>query len=142
MSNLLPLETKNSIKKEYHLRVVATVLFLLGAILLVSVAWLAPVYILSVNKYDVTQSELVVVQAEISNKQPDNPRETINDINSKLEILKGDDFTKHYAYDIVKDIVEQKNKEIEIESIIYDKSTTDIKVLLRGNALSRESLSS
>jgi len=142
MSNLLPIETKNSIKKEYNLRIAAAVLFFIAAILFISVAWLIPVYILSVNKYDVTQKELELIQAEALTIQPDNPKEVIDDINRRLEILDGGVFAEKYTYDIIVDTLSKKNKGIKINRIFYDKSGTQIKVLLKGEALKRENLSS
>lgn len=142
MSNLLPTEAKKTIKKESHLRVAVVALFLLAALLLVSVVWLVPAYILSANKYNVTEGELVALKNEIEQLQPDDPKEEIDDINEKLGVLKGGPFTEHYAYDLITDIIEKKNEDIQITNIFYDKTNTEIKVLLRGNALNRESLSS
>jgi len=142
MSNLLPLETKKEILKERHFRTVVIALFLLSALLVLSAVWLTPAYILSKNKYDITERELNAIKKEISTVQPEDTGVLIEDINNKLAILGGGISPKHHAYNIIGDIVEQKNNKIKITDIFYDKSGTEIRVLLRGEAFNRESLSS
>jgi len=142
MSNLLSTETKKEIHKEHRLRVIITALFLLTVLFLISVIWLVPIYILSANKYDITKTALSVAEGEISRVQPNDPKEIINNINTKLTILGEEPPSGQQAHNIIIDIVERKSNNIKITSISYNKAGEETRILLQGDALNRESLSS
>jgi len=142
MSNLLPPETKKEITKEQHLRTAVVGLFLLAVLLVVSVVWLTPAYILSKNKYDITEKELNAIKKEISSVQLEDSIILIEDINNKLAVLTEGIPLENHAHNIIIDILEHKKDNIKITDIIYDKSPTEIRVLLNGEAFNRESLSS
>lgn len=141
MINLLLPEQKNSVKKEYIVRLVSIVLFSVFITFTILISLLIPVHALLKDK-EFTAEEYLISQSDETINEKENLRDTINNTNSKLLILNKEEEKKSFIVyqDIFKTILDIR-KDVRINSIIYQNNgVTSPTTRVSGTADTREDL--
>jgi len=141
MINVLPLQEKNNLKKEYRVRLLSVVLlfvFLLGVI---STFLLMPAYIASTAKVDFLEQKLEsfnVLHPEIST---DDLSKIVGDINETLNLLKNGTPPRNVSNDVLLQILKLRPENILLNQILYsEKPDKSGSVIIYGIAKDREAL--
>lgn len=141
MLNFLPQKNKNQIIFEYIFRVFSVFLiFSLISSLMLSALFI-PSYFFVNLKNDNFKNQLQLIKEKTAYKGED-PILYIKNVN-RLSVALSDDIKTDIKYsDLISKIVDLKNKNIQISSIniTNDEKTINKKILLGGNAITRDGL--
>lgn len=141
MANLLPIESKKHVRKEYFMRLGVLSLLSLALLIAVALALLAPSYIFSESKYNLVTDQLVNEKSKTATPQEEEEnRKIIRKTNSMLGILAYKATTSTTAYATFKTIIEHKTRSIKIYSLFFSKNAKNITVSLSGVAATRAPL--
>lgn len=142
MINLIPNEEKKIMIRGFYLRLAIVCLLALGLIMFIASATLFPSYFLSSVKRN-----LITQKLEIEKKGPteESGKKTILDISmadKKLFLLEKAEKNQFLVSErVIKEIILKKIPSIKITEISFDKNNVnDLRVNIRGTALSREKL--
>jgi hypothetical protein len=142
MFNLLPPSEKQNILKEYSSRRLILSCIFLCALGLISVASLAPSYLLSRARISELTDDLERSRGTDIAKELESQTKIIATTNAKLGIL-ADSVAEHKANNLFQDVISKRGSGIRISALMYkrggDKETGSISVT--GIARDRESLS-
>jgi len=140
MFNLLPLEQKKRIRREYLTRVsIIACLFGLGAIV-ISVVFLVPLYILSRSIEAEAATAKKELLATLLLKEADSIRKNLSELKSKLKILDkvADD---RRPSQVIERLVLEKPAHVTLENISYRRVGEKVaELVVRGKAKDRETL--
>lgn len=119
MINLLPKPEKDSIRKEYRLRVAVVSFAILSLALVLAVFSFLPTYLFTLSRYQafLTESQSDETQSRIS--QVKGMEATVRNVNSKIDLLKSAANTP-MVKDIFLEILESKTSGITITELSYD----------------------
>jgi len=135
----LPQSERNKLKREYRVRALVVLLFVLSTTVLIGITSLFPTFI---NSKIIEKQELSKI-AEINKTNNENGLEIIKkQLNSdNLLLVNAEETTKSPTfYPIIKDIVVAKGS-VKIDSIaVTNVSTTTIDFIIQGFSFTRESL--
>lgn len=141
MANLLPIEEKNKIKKEYRMRLAVVAMFLLSGLIVVSIVLLAPSYILSSVKYKSATTRLEAEKKKISDSADGlDPIKIAKKVNANLKILGQESSMMPLSYDVFTTVVGHKPESVKIKSIFYDREKDAGRVSVVGVSKDRKTL--
>jgi type IV pilus assembly protein PilM len=121
--NVLPIEEKKSIRREYWVRLMTISFHLISFIGVLAVLLLIPSYFLSVSKESLAEEKLEEfnrLNPEISTLNIDN---TINDINAKLTFLTKNDLNPEITEKVFGWVLKNKPQGITFSQMLFSKRT-------------------
>lgn len=149
MINLLPHAQKKELERAYILRVVTLYILVAGCIALCGLVLLFPLYIVSVSKRQVVESQVASLSSQ-KNTTKEELNSIISDINAKLAIFSDPTQQFYFSKDIVVPVLAKQNSGVSITTISYANdpaasataaSSAPIRsVIVSGVAKDRESL--
>src|SRR3989344_6466115 len=141
MINLLTLEEKKNIKRDYNIRLIIISLSFLLIIVVIAIAFLLPSYFLSSIKEKISSQELEKIKISQDFSDENIISEIIQETNMKLSLLSYYDNKLVVSKDIIEAILEKTKGKIEISEIYFTKNNNSPSTIdLKGTASSRESL--
>ncbi|MBX4198488.1 hypothetical protein KW782_04125 [Candidatus Parcubacteria bacterium] len=139
MINLLPKDQRVGIRKEYHLRVLATLLVMFLALAGIAVALLAPSYVLTVYKRKAAEGMYIRTSNEAEKKYIE-LNAHLTKVKSTLAAIKPNTAQKLLT-SIIPLITKHQLDQIDITTIDYAQTKGDsFAVTVRGIAKSRQGL--
>ncbi|MFA5838689.1 MAG: hypothetical protein WC849_02015 [Candidatus Paceibacterota bacterium] len=142
MSNLLPKKEKELLQKEYFIRLVIVILWLLTGSTLLSIGFMVPSYVVLEVKKNTAEEQINLLNESILNKNSAETEKKSNTIIVKVEVLNKQD--KISLANFVNKIIESKPTEVHITDFLYNKvqkkDTADKVITIRGTADERDSL--
>jgi hypothetical protein len=117
MINLLPTEENKSELRAYKIRVVILILVTLFVVILISLLFLFPSYVITDVKKTVTTQKLSTIEGDLKDKEKEPLSDIIKDINTKLKIFTDPKEQFVFSRDILKEILDKKPSEVHITSI-------------------------
>ncbi len=141
MINLLPVEEKKKIARDYRFRVLIFYFYAFGAFLAVATVSLLPSYFLSSLKERLTAQKLEILKS-LPVSEPDQATlDAIKDVNAKIAIINGAEKSKFLVLEnAVDEVILRKMPDIKITSIDYEKKDGVKGINLHGLAPNRERL--
>ncbi len=140
MFNLLPIDFKEAIKKEYRMRKLIVILFFLIALEATFIIFVLPTWLSSFYRERVITSQYEEMKGTLSNASTTSVNLDIKNINSKLGVISSSmEYPKLLPFIDV--ILKQKNSSITIDQFVYsfiDKTSADLTI--RGVSSQRETL--
>ena len=140
MINLLPIKEKRRIYKLYRMRLLSSALVFLFFSFLIGTVLLLPAFFFTnikesegENRLSVVREAALLIDAEKIKKEALRVSTRFNFLVKEVE--KNDNVSQ-----IFNSIVENADGTISLRGFLYQKSTTDRKVVINGNASDRESL--
>lgn len=142
MINLIPIEEKKNMRKNFYFRFFVVIFIMLGFCILVLSASILPAYFNSYIKRDVAIQKL---ESQKKENMPSLNKEitlTIKDLNEKLSLIENFEKNKFLvSNNIIKNILKEKMSDIKITKISYEnKSKEDSLIGVYGIAKNRERL--
>lgn len=142
MSNLLPPSIQSKNRREYRLRFIATVLFLLAGLLLAGIVFLLPSYLLSSVKESAALRELDAFKAEQGLRQDESAAGVVAAVTDRLGILAKTD-AEALSSTIAEGILAARRQDVSITGIQYEQPAKGApQYRVSGIAASRASLQS
>lgn len=139
--NVLPIEEKKALKKEYWFRFATMILSLIAVFGIIATILSFPSYLFSVSKLTFAESRLEAFNTENPDIATNDLNVTINDINNKLILLSDKDSGISVSDRILSDITENTPKGITVGSILYTEKDVKNKTLeIHGIATDRTTL--
>lgn len=142
MSNLLPKTEKELLQKEYFIRLLIVILWLLIGSMILSIGFLAPSYIVLEVKKNTAEEQIKLLNESILNKNSVETEKRLNTIMVKIETLNKQD--KISLSNFVNKIIEKKPAGVYITDFLYNKvqkkDATEKIITLSGTANQRDSL--
>lgn len=146
MMNVLPLEEKKSITKEYLMRLGVMSLSLLSIIGVIAIGLILPSYFLSVSKLSLAENRLELFNKANPDIATHDLNKTISDINAKLSLLSAKSLNGSPSTRLSQDILENRPHGITILNITYTqrkvekKDTVNTLIEIHGTAQDRATL--
>jgi hypothetical protein len=137
MSNLLLEDEKKSMRRDYLVRLLATLLFLLSLSLLIGSVLLLPSFFLVESKKQTLLKETSLEGLKVSLAL--NPREVIADAERKIELL-ADVGNRERVGALLASLLKEKSAGIMLSSITYMREKDVGSFVVGGVALSRSAL--
>lgn len=143
MINVLPLNQKIELRKEYRLRLVTLCLFVFSILVFLASFLLLPAYVLSKEKVSTLEIQLQKYNEENPDNSVDNLTKLISDINNNLTILNQGTQSISVVDDMLSTVLSSRSSGITISRMSYRVSLENKNVFeLNGRALDRASLRS
>jgi Tfp pilus assembly protein PilN len=141
MLNLLPEENKKELAIEYRRRRAMVSLGFLAALFLATLLLFLPALIVSYNKKNQVSNNYQLIKVASTIRDYDSLRTVIDDVRSKLLLLKPSD-NRAYIHDELQAIISQKSRAISITGFDFKPAPPAGKteISLIGKATSREEL--
>jgi Tfp pilus assembly protein PilN len=142
MINLIPIEEKKKMVKDFYLRFIVVCLVTLGFLVLIASVALLPSYFFVSAKESVIKSK-IENQKSIPLSTPDIETYTaVSSINKRLQIMESAKQNKFFiTQKVINEILIKKIPEIKINQITYEGNSVDgKKIQISGSAPSREKL--
>ncbi len=141
MANLLPTNTKKTIRKEYRFRFLIVSSVMLAALIGSALLLLLPGYTLSSLRGDIASDQLAFEKNKSTSlKEEEENNRIILGVNSKLRLLSVQKDGGPSAYDTLNRIIEIKNSDIKISSFFFGKNADNTSLSLSGVAATRSTL--
>lgn len=142
MINLLPIEEKKNLTKEFNLRIVSFYLYTLAICFLIGAIALLPSYFFFSLKETIASNKLEAIKAlplPVSDKENTN---IIKDTNKKIATIENTEKTQFSVLDkVIDEIISKKMPDIKLNLISYVIDKDEVKqITLRGTAPDRERL--
>lgn len=135
--NVLPIENKKIISKNYWTRFICMLLSVLALTGVVSILLLFPSYFFSKEKEQLAENRLETFNLANPDLKTDNLDQIIIDINSKLGLLSNKPST-NVGEKIMSNLIASKPNGISFSQILYNKRTDGVSVIeVHGNASDR-----
>lgn len=138
MTNLIPLEGKKLVKKEYVLRIFAVWSLLLTGVLVALSFMLLPTHVLLIGRLDALSLEYNELIAEDVSQYQD-AREAIKEANILAARLNFNQKTA-LPYEITKRINDVLSTNVTLLGFLYSNNDGELDVQIRGTAATREAL--
>ena len=142
MINLIPIEEKKKMVKDFYLRFIIICMINLGFVALIGSVALLPSYFFVSTKENVIKNK-IENQNSIPLSTPDIETSTsVSSINKRLQIIENAKQNKFFVTQkVINEILIKKIPEIKINQITYEGNTPDgKKIQISGSAPSREKL--
>lgn len=142
MINLIPIEEKKKMVKDFYLRFIIVSLVTISFVILIACVALLPSYFFVTAKENVIKTK-IENQKNTPLSTPDIETSTaVLDINNKLQIIENSKQNKFFiTQKVINEILIKKLPEIKISQISYNSDTPDGKrIQVTGFAPSREKL--
>lgn len=138
--NVLPLEQKHSLKKEYWMRLSVVTTSLLSLMCIIATVLLLPPYFFSSTKSTLAEARLEAFNSANTETETQNLDTSIVDINKKLVLLTRTPQT-HTSETVIGGLLEDRVQGITYSQILYSENAEDSKVIeLHGESTDRNSL--
>lgn len=118
MINLLPIEQKETLRKDYRIRIFAVALAALAALLFVANAVLLPSYFLSRVKLSTTQDQSDELQNSIAGKKRTSFQDLVATTDTRLKFLSKEAGSVSVR-SLIRDVVERRGDVISLSDISY-----------------------
>lgn len=139
MINILPIEDKKEIKREYFKRLSITALFSLAVILLAAIIMLLPTMLLLNESESVAQQELVFINQKIEDAGLSQIKPFVDDINKKIGVLKqASGFRKHS--ETIGEIFAAAGSGVKISAFSLSAKGQTEGVVISGNSSTRKDM--
>ncbi len=138
MINLLPVEDKIFIKREYLRRLLIVIGIFSFSLIFAAIFLLLPSYFLTISQKKTFENQLESVITNLNRQDASRIEANVNHLNAKLAFFSGQKDEQRLS-EIIKHIVENRNKGISLSYFSYQKSENvagDI-ILLQGKAWTR-----
>lgn len=143
MINVLPENEKVLLRKEYRIRLVTVVLFIVSILLVVGVFLLTPFYILAQDKITALEIQLKQYDQSKTDSSADDLTKIISEINQNLELLNSEPSRTSIVDNVLSPILSARSNNIKISRIFYSiKMDGKSMVELNGIAVDRVALRS
>lgn len=143
MINVLPLDQKIALRKEYRLRLVTLCLFVFSILVFLASFLLLPAYVLSKEKVSTLEIQLQKYNEENPTTSVDNLTKLISNINNNLAILNKENPSISVVDDMLGTILASRVSGITISRMSYRMSLEEKNTFeLNGRAVDRASLRS
>lgn len=139
--NVLPLQEKKALKREYWMRFSTMILNLFTVTIVIAVLLVLPLYSFSKSKADLADSRLETFNINNPEIATDSIDLKIRDINSSLAMLDAKKTNKVVSEEITANIIDILPKGITLSNIAYNELENNIKnIEIRGRASDRTTL--
>ena len=142
MINLIPIEEKKQIRKDFYNRFLVVFFIMLSVLVVILLIIVLPYYFISLEKKISTNKELDAQKNEIMPEIDQKALVSIKDLDAKLSLLneaRKNDYT--FSQKVINEIVSQKIYGIKINKFFYENNSLEgKKVNITGIAQSREQL--
>ncbi|MBI2045919.1 MAG: hypothetical protein HYT28_00640 [Parcubacteria group bacterium] len=142
MANLLPQESQKNIRKEYRLRLAATALFFLSALIFFAGVLLVPSLLLSSVKVTSSKEQLALLQNKEIERAEEEMKTLVLNTNADIALMEEGSAETPVIGELIKYLLDTKPDSIAITGIFYEKAKNGASdnASLRGIALNREAL--
>jgi len=139
--NVLPKEEKLILSKEYWKRITVSFLIMFSFIVTIFIILLLPSYFFSISKQTILENKLEAFNFINKDLPSQNLDITINDINTKLNLLAGYNAKYSIVDDIFNEIISNKPTGITFSQLLFNKTKNNLMTLeIQGNATDRTAL--
>lgn len=142
MINLIPIEEKKQIRKDFYNRFLVVFFIMLSVLVVILLITVLPYYFISLENKISTNKELDAQKNEIMPEIDQKALVSIKDLDAKLSLLneaRKNDYT--FSQKVINEIVSQKISGIKINKFFYENNSLEgKKVNITGIAQSREQL--
>lgn len=139
--NVLPKEEKLILSKEYWKRIIASFLIMCSFIVAIFIILLLPSYFFSISKQAILENKLEAFNFNNKDLPNQNLDLTINDINTKLNLLAGSSAKYSIVDDIIGEIISSKPAGITFSQLLFNQTKNNLLTLeIQGNAIDRTAL--
>ncbi|MCX6755278.1 MAG: PilN domain-containing protein [Candidatus Nomurabacteria bacterium] len=142
MINLLPLEEKKRIVKEYYFRLFIFSLYTVGICFIVAGVSLLPSFFLVSLKENILTKKWETLQAMPVSQPDKETMDAISDVNKKIDLITKTEKEKFLVLEnAFNQVIFQKMPDIKLTEIAYDKKIEGTRSInIKGFALNRERL--
>lgn len=141
MINVLPENEKVLLRKEYRIRLVTVVLFIVSILLVGGLLLLTPFYILAQDKITALEIRLKQYNQSRSDSSTDDLTKIISEINQNLELLNSEPPKTGIVENVLNPILSARPVNIKISRIFYSIKTDGKRMVeLNGVAVDRTAL--
>jgi Tfp pilus assembly protein PilN len=142
MINLIPIEEKKKIKKDFYYRFLVIFFAMLTSIVLISIILLFPAYLISLEKNISINQNLETQKNEIMPEIDQQAQTAIKELDTRLSLLAKARQNKYiFSEKVINEILAEKVSGIKIDKISYQNDPLDgKKIAINGIAQSREQL--
>ena len=139
--NVLPKEEILILSKEYWKRVIISFLIMFSFVIAIFIILLLPSYFFSLSKQTISENRLETFNFNNKDLPSQNLDLTINDINTKLNLLAGSNAKYSIVDDIFGEIISSKPSGITFSQLLFNQTKNNILTLeIQGNATDRTTL--
>jgi len=139
MINILPLEDRKEIKKDYFKRLSIVALVFFASIMFMAIIMLLPTIFFLGERESISKAELEYVNKKLSDIGISQTSPMVEDLNKKTQILKTTSGFGKYS-DMITEIVAAGGGGIEISSLSIKESGSVGSVFISGKSLTRKDL--
>ncbi|MDE2030738.1 MAG: pilus assembly protein PilM [Patescibacteria group bacterium] len=140
MMNVLPDNEKKWLRREYWMRFASVLFYFLALSGVIATFLLFPLYFFSVSKLNIATSKLEAFNAANPQIATQDLNKSINDINSKLNLLSSKEPSSSASDIILKDLLSNLPKGITIFQILYNETANEKELEIHGKAADRVTL--
>ncbi len=142
MINLLPIEEKKRIARDYNFRIFIAYFYAVGACFLIACVLLLPAYFLVILKENLANKKLETLKSLPISEPDKDTIKIIKDVNAKISLIENAEKNKFLVLENAIDkILSKKIPGVKLTAIDYEKDKDRIKsVTLKGIAPDRERL--
>ena len=142
MINLIPIEEKKNIQKDFYCRVAIVILFMFCCLIFISTIAILPAYFVSYEKKVSIGKKLELQKNEVMPEIDQRAQTIIKDLDARLSLLEKARKNKYvFSEKVISEIISQKMPEIKIDRIAYEIDPIDgRRVSINGSAPNREEL--
>lgn len=142
MINLIPVEEKARMNKDFYLRFLIVAFVMFGILFLMASVAIFPSYMLLIEKKSTINTKLKTQENEVVPEVDQKASNIIEDLNKKIETVTNSQSTRYdVSIKVVKEILYKKTLGIQITQIHYKADELEKKtVIINGIASNRERL--
>jgi Tfp pilus assembly protein PilN len=142
MINLIPIEEKKKIRKDFYYRLLIVFLILFVFLAFVSLVAMVPAYVTSVDKKISINKKLEIQKNEVMPEIDQQAQIAIKDLDNRLGLLEKARENKYvFSKKVIDEIISKKVSGIKINRIFYENDSLEgRKVNITGLAQNREQL--
>jgi len=142
MINLIPIEEKKKIRKDFYYRFFVLFFIMLGLLTIVLIVATLPAYFISLEKKISINSRLEIQKNEVMPELDQQAQTELKDLDAKLSLLDKAKRNKYvFSQKVVSEIISKKITGIKINRITYDNDSLEGRVIsVSGLAQNRETL--
>lgn len=138
--NVLPVEEKHALKKEYWMRIATVSISMLSVVMILASVLLLPSYFFSSSKASVAENQLEAFNIANPQIATHNLDTSINDINQKLIRLAGNK-TTNLSDEVIGALLSNKTPGISYSQILYSEQAPDARIVeIHGQSTTRDAL--
>lgn len=141
MINLIPIEKKKEIRKEFYFRLLCLGFVILGVCFLIYSVLMLPAYFVSYQKKNLLTQKLEIQNNQIIPEVDSKAQAEITSLENKLKLILGAIDKKYIFSDkVLNEILLRKSNKIKIDGIYFKNDPKEKKIVVSGTASSREDL--